>query len=696
MKPTNDLTQFDRFIYDELTPARNERGKYLCPICGSGTRANGTAALSIKQHEDGRTRFKCFSCNASGDIFDLFMQRDAMSREDATRAVIAKYGRPDAAPRAYTQTVSVNKQPPSSPDEAHRAKIRKHVADCHAAIMGSEGHVYLKSRGISDQSIQRFRLGYDANARRITIPGDKAGNCYTGRTLLPADAAKAQNVRKYDNPKGMTFPLYNADALYQGEPCFVVESALCAISIEQEGGRAVALMGTAGQQRLMSQIKTQTPTAPVLIVSMDNAPDGQEAANKLLGALANAGIPSLQANISGNFKDPNELLAADPAALRANIAAVVDQQREAAEAEERLKQQLEEQARAEYLASNTASQIQAFVDAVDKSRDTPAIPTGFPDLDRRLDGGLYEGLYLLGAVSSLGKTTFVHQMADQIARSGHDVLYFSLEMGRFELMAKSVSRLTYTLSRAKNGTASLAKTTRGILAGKKWEKYNAEELDLIQEAVSVYGKDYASRLWISEGVGNIGVYQIRAEVEKHIKYTGRTPVIIIDYVQILAPCDPHASDKQNTDKAVLELKRLSRDCKVAIVGISSLNRDNYSAPISMAAFKESGSLEYGSDVLIGLQHKGMDYEEGENDKARDKRIRELRKSNDEAAARGEPVNVELKILKARNGVKGDPIPYLFTPRYNHFAEATAEFTPAGNIKTPFDKPSKSKKHSDVL
>ena len=43
----------------------------------------------------------------------------------------------------------------------------------------------------------------------------------------------------------------------------------------------------------------------------------------------------------------------------------------------------------------------------------------------------------------------------------------------------------------------------------------------------------------------------------------------------------------------------------------------------MAAFKESGAIEYSSDTLIGLQLEGMDYQEGEADGARQKRIRKL-------------------------------------------------------------------------
>ena len=68
---------------------------------------------------------------------------------------------------------------------------------------------------------------------------------------------------------------------------------------------------------------------------------------------------------------------------------------------------------------------------------------------------------------------------------------------------------------------------------------------------------------------------------------------------------------------------MSRDYRLPIIGISSFNRDNYTAPVNLASFKESGAIEYSSDVLIGLQYEGMDYQEGEADKAREKRIREL-------------------------------------------------------------------------
>jgi len=129
-------------------------------------------------------------------------------------------------------------------------------------------------------------------------------------------------------------------------------------------------------------------------------------------------------------------------------------------------------------------------------------------------------------------------------------------------------------------------------------------------------------------------------------------VVIIDYVQILAPADIRASDKQNTDKAVLELKRISRDYKTPVIGISSLNRASYKEAISMEAFKESGSLEYGSDVLLGLQLKGAG---GKNFDANE-------------AKRKNPREIELVILKNRNGSTGDKIELEYYPLFNYFTE----------------------------
>ena len=153
-------------------------------------------------------------------------------------------------------------------------------------------------------------------------------------------------------------------------------------------------------------------------------------------------------------------------------------------------------------------------------------------------------------------------------------------------------------------------------------------------------------------MGDLGTDQVREAVQRHTEATGRAPLVIVDYVQILAPHDVRASDKQATDRNTRELKRISRDFKTPVIAISSFNRSNSSGPVTMEAFKESGGLEYGSDVLIGLQLAGVGGKDFDVNEA---------KSED-------PRKIELVILKNRNGRTGDTVGFQYYPMFNYFKE----------------------------
>ena len=252
------------------------------------------------------------------------------------------------------------------------------------------------------------------------------------------------------------------------------------------------------------------------------------------------------------------------------------------------------------------------------------------------------------------------QIADNIAQSGNSVLFFSLEMSENELIARSLSRLSMINSMEVYKSATYAKTTRGILLG----RYNDTESKLISKSIEQYSV-FGENLFITEGIGNVGVQAIKDKTELFLKEKGKPPVIVIDYLQILAPYDLKMTDKQNTDKNVLELKRLSRDFGVPILGISSFNRESYRAPVGMASFKESGAIEYSSDVLIGLQYDGWDYRKGEKDTERFTRLHEISENMRALAKQGAAQPIQAKILKNRNGLKDDLL-FDFFPRFNYF------------------------------
>jgi replicative DNA helicase len=611
---------------------------YICPMCGSGLGANKTAAGSVKDN-----KFSCFSCgktsldtidliaevekitqaeafNRAYEIFNISKETDTRHPAGPTTEERFKGGIMPIDDKTATGATQDATEPTQMNYTEYISKCEENLKQCQPATD------YLRARGLSDETTDRYNLGYDTQKKQIIIPYDKAGSYYIARNI---------DTKEYYKAKGPE-PLYNLQALYNSSgTVFITEGQIDSLSIIEAGAEAVAINGT-GFIKLLTQLKKK-PTDNTIILSLDNDRPGIEHTAELERELKALNISYKIANISGQYKDPNEALTAD----KTLFLMAIQEAKAAKEAKE-----IE---REEYYKNNVHNHINEFLGKIKDSINTPAIATGFKELDKVLDGGLYEGLYIIGAISSLGKTSFILQMADQIAQNGQDVLIFSLEMARAELMAKSISRTTFLECNKKTANA---KTTRGILSGAMQEHYSHEEKQLISDSINKYAS-YAAQLYISEGLGTIGVTKIGEAIKDHYYFTGNKPVVIIDYLQILAPADPRSTDKQNTDKAVFELKRLSREYKIPVMAISSLNRDSYTKKISMAAFKESGAIEYSSDVLIGLQFQAA----GEISEVitEEEKGRETRK-------------IELKILKNRNGKMGGQIKYDYIPMFNYFKE----------------------------
>lgn len=618
---------------------------YVCPLCGSGTGAHGTGAFSI---QDG-IRWKCFSCDEGGDIFDLIGKYEGIEDYNAQLQRAGEIFGIDLTNQNQPGSEQYTHTHIHTPTYTQEPEARADYTDFYIQANRDLGKTDYY-RGISLETLNRFRVGFVENWRH---PKNKNPNTpATPRLIIPTSpesylardtrAEIPETQKNYSKQKVGHTHIFNRDALRTAtKPIFIVEGELDALSIIDVGGEAIGLGSTSTIRTLLEILKSEKPEQP-LIIALDNDNSGNEASDKLTAGLKELGVSFYRLNPSGEYKDPNEALQRDREAFR-----------QAVEEAEQFQEEEERAHREAYLKTSTANYLQNFIDGIADSVNTPCIPTGFPRLDAVLEGGLYEGLYIVGAISSLGKTTLITQIADQIAQDGQDVLIFSLEMARAEIMAKSISRHTLQTVLETGGDARNAKTARGITAGKRYTYYSREEQALIKGAIEEYGT-YAGHIYISEGVGDIGVEQIRETVRQHILFTGNKPVVVIDYLQILAPYSERATDKQNTDKAVMELKRISRDYKLPVIGISSFNRANYREAVTMEAFKESGAIEYSSDVLIGLQFKGAG---GKNFSYRE-------------AMNEDPRNVELVVLKNRNGKTGEKLDYQYYPRFNYFEEET--------------------------
>lgn len=315
-----------------------------------------------------------------------------------------------------------------------------------------------------------------------------------------------------------------------------------------------------------------------------------------------------------------------------------------------LKHLSEEQKKQLYLNNSTEKQLESFLEAIKDESLVKPIPTGFKLLDETLNGGIKQGLYAIGAISSLGKTTLVHQIADNLAKDGHDVLFFSLEMDKSQMLSKSLSRLSYQIAEEEGkDTDKFALCHSDIVQAYKLQ---GKQVEMLDTAVELYKANYARNIRYEYGAKS--GEEIARVVDNHIKYTEKKPIVIVDFLQYVKGTKQDARMATNDNVAIL--KDLVVKHGIPVILISSFNRSSYKTQASMESFKESGEIEYISDVLIGLQLKGC---QGDGDNIQTK--------IDENKAK--PIrSVELKLLKQRDGIATRTIHFKYNPRFNYFEE----------------------------
>lgn len=554
-----------------------------------------------------RQKVHCFACGADYDLFDLLaIDENLTSPSDALALASKRYG------HGNTATTRPSDRPSGeTPSKSYLNRCFSHRKETD----------YFTQRGLSDTTVTKFRLGYDPAHDCVVLP------CENGRCVRRSVAEK-----RYLNEKGQPSPLFQPELLTAaGEgPVFLLEGTFDALSAEELGYRAAALNGAGNREKAAALLRSLDKPAPILLLT-----DNDAAGNTWATALTEEFPWLYRCPDVPIGKDLNEFLCADRAGAAHFLAQAAADQKT--------------QEPPPYAETSAAGQMAAFRAYIDEQAKRPALKTGFDGLDQALDGGLYDGLYVIGAVSSLGKTAFCMQIADQLAMQGRDVLIFSLEMMTWELMARSISRESFRLDTTSR--RRFAKTARGVLDGRRWEQYSAQETAHLEQAQTAYAA-YAGHLFFREGDHETGLGFIQTEVARHIAETGQKPVVLIDYLQIIAPVDVHFTDKQNLDRIVCALKKLSRQYGLTILAISSFNRENYNLEVSMNAFKESGGIDYSADVLLGLQARGAGRPGFSIDEEKRKDPREL----------------ELKILKNRFAALGRPIPFRYYPAFSYFEE----------------------------
>lgn len=271
-------------------------GYYVCPFCNSGDRKNYTAAFHING-----TRYKCFSCNEGGDIFDLVAHMENLPPDWKKH-----YNRTLKIMRSYLDGNKPEKNTKSKeehvPEFCTIVDYTEYLHKCHENVSQTE---YFTNRGLSQKTIDKFKLGYDPEKNLVTIPYNLDCKGYVDRVLWDGNS----KYYKHGNE------IFNIKALYSGNSdyVFVVEGQIDAMSFEEIGLCAVGLGGVNEVSKLVQMLK-EKPSNKVLVLALDNDKAGKRATGKFIEELAETELDQKYIVISDlyeKFKDANEFLVAD-------------------------------------------------------------------------------------------------------------------------------------------------------------------------------------------------------------------------------------------------------------------------------------------------------------------------------------------------------------------------------------------------
>jgi replicative DNA helicase len=497
------------------------------------------------------------------------------------------------------------------------------LATRYKFLTGPPQEILKKAEGI----VPKFN---NISAYEYIIPvweNGKVVNC-----ILRRNDEKSTGNQKASNLKNLPVKFFNADYLKnKNKIIFITEGIFDCLSIEMLGHKSISLNSVNMSNKLLELIKENIGICrnTKFVIALDNDKKGIEYTDKLIKGLSELNIKAVKFEMDKNYKDINEYYLGNLSALKTNL---------------------------EDLSNGNFKEFDknSFYLNVDNYLQYSKLNTGFKQFDDKLNG-IMPGLYVVGAETGLGKTTFMLQIADQIARQGKKVLFYSLEMTKFEMLCKSLNRIAYTDHNRKISIKDIM--------------YNTDR-DLTENCINSY-MPISKNLEIVEGGFNLDMDTISKSIFNYISMLDDKPIIFIDYLQIIEPKDDKGTDKTNMDYTIKMLKKISRKYFIPIFLISSLNRQSYHTDLTNASFKESGSIEYTSDVMLGLQSKIIDELKylSPNSKKDLGQIKDIWNRYKIETKETGIKKTKLKCLKNRFGKKDFDIDFNFYGQFGYFEES---------------------------
>lgn len=622
------------------------KGTYICPVCGNGSGKDGDG-LTVKEYSWGYN-YHCFREGRNYTAIDLIKEAYGIDEAGVVEVAKERFGLEETKSPQFSTFHENNKLKESLVDTVGKAadevsknygaKLYPYAQEQLAGFLQSKGGAY---RGLELADLREVGGGYAYG--KLILPYDEYH--YFEREVDGKGKKYIKGQRQLYNPYGIDFTL----------PVIVTEGEIDCLSIHKATGLPCVAVGSAVNfKNLVSWLKNMGlkgvggSGSLRLILIGDNDQVGQKQASEGVRELLKAKYAAVSVILSSEEKyDANEWLQKDVDGLAKRLYEIYEQAgKELQEIDEQMKVAKDLEENGGFMNADDYNSC-LFDKELSELKKVTGRKSGYGNIDEKQE--FLPGLYFVGAISSLGKTSFCLQWAEQMARLGETVLFCSYEMSLIELHSKVLSRNVYLRNR--HTTLTATQIRRGGNDGDL--KAVRQELDLKNLKIAKFNFET-----IDELIG-----KLRLATEKMEK----PPVIFIDYLQFIRPSKElrETSTKAAVDDIVMKLKIYQQETNALIVVVSSFNRMNYTQTAAFESFKESGGVEYTADVLLALELYCTAELRGTQTSAQDDR------KTIDLAKKEYPRKIRLKCLKNRVGGLYDCF-FRFYMKNDYFEACTEE------------------------
>lgn len=514
-----------------------------CPFCNDRGFDTGRLIVFLKKESFFYGYFRCLNRCVPGG-FSLRFARLASIPLDQVPG--------------YIHTQDFSAIPLDYPVENINDEIHSFVDRMTEVVCGMFG-----KSGVGKPTLTEMQVGY--NGRYLVYPYfQEDGNCYAARCVYP-DRPEDYFWHGNETFSREPFSLFNVQDIQRCEQgaLFICEGENNLIALKQLGFPGVAVAHCKDFENLTAEMFGKINT---VFICVSNCPESEGAAKNLASRIG------YKARIlSWKLSAPNQYnlfqLAKDSGkSFGKNVSEMIQ--------------------RSKAFSPFTSPQHEhiQFLQTLEKQQgeEYNRLSFGFPLLDAAV-GGVH-GINVFGGAPKVGKSTFMIQIASQMALKNIPVLYYDFENGRQKVYQRTLSRLSRLV------TAQLANSN-----------LTKEQASLLEES-----KEKLKRMFFYWRV--INDRAVTPELmRKHIDFIrhetrNEYTVVVIDSLHKL-PFNEFTERRTGIDAWLRQMESIRDEMEVSFLVISELSRGaagGYQEEPHLGVFKGSGDIEYSADNAMVL------------------------------------------------------------------------------------------------